>query len=122
MSRDWLLFLDDLIASAEKIERYLRDTTADSFAANELLFDAVLFNIQVIGEAVKQIPEEAKAASPDTDWIGPARMRDVIAHHYFAIDAHIVWEAATVHVPRLLAGAKALRVRVEGRDDESGGG
>lgn len=118
MSRDWLLYLDDVIESAEKIQRFLRTATLDTFSADELLFDAVLYNLQVIGEAVKKLPAEAKAMSPGVDWSGPARMRDLIAHHYFAVDPQIVWEAATMHVPMLLRDAKVLRSRVGQADSD----
>ena len=113
MSRDWLLYLDDLIDSAEKMQRFLKGRVFEGFASDEMLFDAVLFNLEVIGEAVKKLPEEAKAAAPEADWSGPARMRDLIAHHYFAVDPQIVWEAATQHVPRMLAHAKQLRERFD---------
>jgi uncharacterized protein with HEPN domain len=113
VSRDWLLYLDDLIDSAEKVQRFLRGRSYGEFAADELLFDAVLFNLEVIGEAVKKLPEEAKASEPDTDWTGPARMRDLIAHHYFAVDPTIVWEAASLHVPKILGHARNLRERFD---------
>ena len=113
MSRDWLLFLDDLIDSAEKIRRFLQGRSFESFGSDPMLFDAVLFNLEVIGEAVKKLPDEAKATAPEGDWIGPARMRDLIAHHYFALDPGIVWEAATMHVPRILEHAKQLRDRFD---------
>jgi len=121
VSRDWLLYLDDLIDSAEKIGRFLEGREFAGFAADEMLFDAVLFNLQVIGEAVKKLPEEAKSSAPDGDWTGPARMRDLIAHHYFSIDPQIVWEAAAEHVPRILGQAKQLRERFDRGDDSSGG-
>ena len=113
MSRDWLLYLDDLIDSAEKIQRFLKGKAFEGFASDELLFDAVLFNLEVIGEAVKMLPEEAKSAAPGVDWTGPARMRDLIAHHYFAVESQIVWEAATQHVPRILEHAKQIRKRFD---------
>ena len=120
MSRDWLLYLDDLIDSAEKIARFLQDRTFDAFSSDEMLFDAVLFNLEVIGEAVKKLPEEPKSSAPEADWTGPARMRDLIAHHYFAVDPQIVWEAATQHVPKILRHAKQLRDRFD-RDGEGSG-
>ena len=113
MSRDWLLYLDDLIDSAEKMQRFLKGRAFEGFASDEMLFDAVLFNQEVIGEAVKKLPEDAKATVPEADWSGPARMRDLIAHHYCAVDPQIVWEAATQHVPRMLAHAKQLRERFD---------
>ena len=121
MSRDWLLYLDDLVESAEKIQRFLQARTFEAFTADEILFDAILFNLEVIGEAVKKLPAEAKSAVPDGDWSGPARMRDLIAHRYFALDPRIVWEAATQNVPRILDHAQQLRERFD-RDDSSGAG
>jgi len=112
-SRDWLLYLDDLIEGAEKVQRFLAGRSLAEFVADELLFDAVLFNLQVIGEAVKRLPDEAKSQVSGADWTGPARMRDLIAHRYFSIDPQIVWEAATRHVPGILEHAKQLRERFE---------
>ena len=117
MSRDWLLYPDDLIESAEKIQRFLQGRAFETFGADEMLFDAVLFNLEVIGEAVKKLPEEAKASAPEGDWISPARMRDLIAHHYFAVDPRIVWESASLHVPKILSHPKQPRERFD-RDDE----
>ncbi len=120
MSRDWLLHLDDLIESAEKIQRFLKGRPRQGFASDEMLFDAVLFNLQVIGAAVKGIPEEAKATVPQGDWSDPARMGELIAHHCFAVDPQIVWEAATQHIPRILGYARQLRERFDGGEDSSG--
>ena len=113
MSRDWLLYLDDLIESAEKIRRFLQAKGFEEFISNEMLFDAVLFNLEMIGEATKMLPDDAKATVPEADWTGPARMRDLIAHHYFAVDPRIVWEAAADHVPKILEHAKRLRERFD---------
>ena len=109
MSRSWLLYLDDLIESAEKIGRFVAGRTFASVSADEVVFDAILFNLQVIGEVVKKLPDEARSAMPDASGSGPARLRDLIAHHYFALDAEIIWEVVTTHVPRLLEQARALR-------------
>ena len=54
MSRDWLLYLDDLIASAEKIGWLTSGKQVAQFVADDAAFDAVLFNLQVIGEAIKR--------------------------------------------------------------------
>ena len=115
MSRDWLLYLDDLIASAEKIGRLTAGHTLDSLRGDEAAFDAVLFNLQLIGEAFKQLPAEQLQQLPDEHRRGPARLRDLIAHHYFAIDASIIFDAATRHVPQLLGHVLALRRRAEGK-------
>ncbi len=122
MSRDWLLYLDDLIDSAEKIGRFVAGLTFASFRSDEAIFDAVLFNLQIMGEAAKKFPAEACSNFSEDDFSGPARLRDLIAHHYFALDAEIIWEVATTHVPRVLEQARKLLEQVDQRspdEDES---
>ena len=109
MSRDWLLYLDDLITAAEKIGRLTQSTTVEQLTGAEATFDAVLFNLQIIGEAIKRLPPEATSALSAMNRSGPARLRDLIVHHYFAIDPDIIWEVATRHVPALLVESRALR-------------
>lgn len=113
MSRDWLLYLDDLIASAEKVLRFTQGRSIEQWQAEEAAFDAVLFNLQVIGEAIKRLPESALSQLSEPHRRGPARLRDLIAHHYFALDAQIIWDVATQHVPALLNEARALRDKAE---------
>lgn len=119
MSRDWLLSVDDLIASAEKIGRMTAGLTFEQFVAEEAAFDAVLFNLQVIGEAIKKIPDEARAMLSEAHRRAPARLRDLIAHHYFSLDPDIVWEVSQMHVPALLNEVKALRLRMDGSSSGS---
>jgi uncharacterized protein with HEPN domain len=109
VSRDWLLFLDDMIEAAEKIERFTAGRDFDAFVADEALFDAVLMNLLVIGEAAKNIPQETLARMPQVDWAGAAGLRDIIAHHYFGIDQPLVWDIVRNYVPFLLEAARALR-------------
>lgn len=113
MSRSPLLYLDDLIASAEKNGRLTADLSIEQFVANEAAFDAVLFNLQVIGEAVRKLPDELRRSLSHVHQSGPARLRDLIAHHYFALDPDIIWEVVRSHVPALLLEAMTMRSRVE---------
>jgi uncharacterized protein with HEPN domain len=119
MSRDWLLFLDDLIASAQKIGRLTQGLNAEQLAANEAAFDAVLFNLQVIGEAVKAFPPEALEGLSTEHRSAPARLRDLIAHHYFSLDPDIIWDVAVHHVPSLLVEALNLRSAADGNQGQA---
>lgn len=114
MSRNWLLYLDDLIASAEKIARLLGERGFEAVARDEAAFDAILFNLQVIGKAIKRLPDDRRSELSAQHQAGPARLRDLIAHHYFAVDAEIIFDVATRHVPALLAEARELRSRSGG--------
>jgi uncharacterized protein with HEPN domain len=77
--------------------------------ADEASYDAILFNLQIIGEAVKRLPAERRAALPDAHRAGPARLRDLIAHRYFAIEPTIIWDVVTHHVPALLEDARRVQ-------------
>lgn len=109
MSRDWLLFLDDMIEASAKVERITSRRTFEAFVSDEGIFDAVLMNLLVIGEAVKNVPWEILATLPEVDWSGAAGLRDIIAHHYFGVDQALVWDIARNYVPPLLQAAQALR-------------
>jgi uncharacterized protein with HEPN domain len=115
VSRDWLLFLDDIVLAAEKIGRMTENRGLDAFIHEEPVFDAVLMNLLIIGEATKNLPPEALANMPDIDWSGAAGLRDIIAHRYFGIDQELVWDIVQNHVPPLLEAASAFRTRLEDR-------
>lgn len=57
--------------------------TQAEFEQSDIVFDAVIGNLEIIGEAAKQLPEEARALMSDVEWSRAARFRDIIAHHYF---------------------------------------
>lgn len=92
MSRKSDLYLSDILNSINKIKRYTREITYEELVNNELIFDAVVFNLQIIGEAVKNIPQEIRNVYPQIEWRKIAGLRDIIAHAYFTIDKQIVWD------------------------------
>jgi uncharacterized protein with HEPN domain len=68
MSRSLKLYCDDILISCDKILRYTQGLDDQSFFGDELRFDAVIRNLQVIGESVKQIPPEIRNKYPDIEW------------------------------------------------------
>ena len=102
MSRDARLYLDDMIAACEKIQRYLDDRPRGSFEQDEQAFDAVLKNPEVIGEASKRMPSSFRDAHPEIEWRDIAGLRDIIVHQYFGLDLDIVWDVVANRVPDLL--------------------
>jgi uncharacterized protein with HEPN domain len=80
MSRNLTLYLDDILASIDKIERYTAGMDWDTFVADERTFDAVARNLQIIGEAVKNIPTEMRDQYSQIEWRKIAGMRDILAH------------------------------------------
>ena len=83
MSRDWRLYWEDMIESAEKVKRYTKGMSAKTFTADEKTRDAVLRNLEIIGEAAKQIPLETRQRVRGVDWRKIAGFRDIVAHAYF---------------------------------------
>lgn len=108
MSRDWTLYLADIEEACRLIKQFTAGLSGESFAGNALAFHATVRNLEIVGEAVKRLPEEAKARMPEVDWSGAARFRDVIAHRYFALDPAVVWNIVETKLPALCAAAARL--------------
>jgi uncharacterized protein with HEPN domain len=109
VSRSWKLFLEDLEEAALKIQRRTLGVSFEEFVANDLLYDAVVRNLEVIGEAAKGIPAEVRSRAPSVDWRRIAGLRDVLAHAYFAIDNETLWDIVQNKIPELLAQVARLR-------------
>ena len=102
MSRSWKLFLADMIEAATRIKRYTAGMDIQAFRKNEMVYDAVMRNLEIIGEAVKALPEEIKERYPEIDWRKVAGLRAVLAHAYFALDDDTLWQIVHEKVPELL--------------------
>ena len=102
MSRDYELRVRDILNASKKILRYTEGMGYDDFLENELVRDAVLRNIEIIGEAAKKLSTSHKQAYPDIEWRKIAGMRDIVAHEYFGVSDEIVWNVVTEKIPELL--------------------
>jgi uncharacterized protein with HEPN domain len=83
MSRELRLYLADIQVACEKVLRYTNGMEFEQFLADDRTFDAVLRNLQIIGEAVKNIPDDVRERNPEIEWRKIAGLRDVLAHTYF---------------------------------------
>lgn len=118
MSRNWLFYLEDIVESARKIRRYTEGLTFAQFRAQDLIVDAVVRNLEIIGEAAKHLPEDAKALTPDVDWSKAAGFRDVIAHGYFGLDLHVVWDVVQTKLPLLSQSSERVLLQFRNRPEE----
>ena len=116
MSRDWTFYVEDILESALKIQRYIAGMTLETFRDNDIVFDAVIRNLEIIGEAAKHLPDQAKALMPEIEWSKAAAFRDVIAHHYFGLNVHIVWDVVVNKIPGIISSADALSKVLRGQD------
>jgi uncharacterized protein with HEPN domain len=116
MSRDYRLYLDDMRESCEKILRYTRGLTFEQFLHDEKTFDAVVRNLEIIGEAAKHIPPEVRSRHPAVEWPKIAGLRDVVAHEYFGLDEDILWDIVQSHVPVLLGDVQRILAAEESQE------
>lgn len=99
--RDCGIFIDDILRSIEKIERYTEGKTFEEFSHNEIVIDAVIRNFEIIGEAARNIPEEIKGKYPFVEWKELLGFRNVLIHDYFGIEVESVWDTVQNNIPIL---------------------
>ena len=78
------------------------------FVHDDLHFDAVLRNLEIIGEAVKNISEETRQKYPQIKWRKIAGFRDIVAHEYFGVNEETVWDIVENEIPVLLEAVKTV--------------
>jgi uncharacterized protein with HEPN domain len=101
MPREYSALVRDVLEAIRKIEKYTENLSAEDFVKTGLVQDAVLRNLEVIGEAVKNIPQEIKTNKSDLEWKKIAGLRDILIHAYFGVDADIVWDIVKNKLPDL---------------------
>jgi uncharacterized protein with HEPN domain len=99
MSRETRLFLDDIVASCDKIGRYTLGMTFESFRDSDLVVDAVTRNLELIGEASKSVPEDIRNRYAAVPWRKMTGLRDVVVHGYFRVDVRLLWDIVERDVP-----------------------
>lgn len=102
--RAYLLHIRDAIASVREYTKGGRD----EFFARKIVQDAVIRNLEVIGEATKQLSHDAKSRQPGVPWKNIAGMRDILIHHYFGVDLAAVWEVVDQHLEPLSESVECL--------------
>jgi uncharacterized protein with HEPN domain len=101
MSRDWTFYLEDIAEAAEKILAYSEQVDYEEFSRKTMVYDAVVRNLEVIGEASKKLPDQVLAEMPEIEWRKVIGLRDVIAHGYFGLNVDVLWDVVQNRIPAL---------------------
>lgn len=105
---DWRLRLEDILEAIAKIERYTAGMTFENFGADEKTVDAVLRNLEVIGEAARHVPENVRQEFLDIPWDKMRGIRNVVIHEYFGVSLPIIWQTIKHDLPPLVAPLRNL--------------
>ena len=90
--RDWKILFEDILDSIYKIDNYTKGIDFETFKSNSMLIDAVVRNIEIIGEASSKIPDEIKNKFSEVPWVKLKGIRNRIVHDYFGVDVEIIWK------------------------------
>jgi len=99
MPRDFRAYLEDVLDAAAKIREYTAGLTLATFRKDPRTVDAVVRNLEIIGEAIKNVPEELRSQHPEVTWRRIAGLRDLLIHQYFGIDHEIIWDLVRHRLP-----------------------
>jgi len=94
MTRDVRLYIEDILDSIEKVEQYTKTVDEQDFLSDTQVQDAVLRRLEIIGEAVKNIPQDFRDKYQQIPWKRIAGLRDVLIHEYFGVNLHRAWKLA----------------------------
>ncbi len=108
MKRDVNLFIQDILENMNDIESFSKGLTGEEFAKNKLKQNAIIRSLEVIGEAVKNIPDSFREKYPLIPWKDIAGFRDKLSHAYFGVDIERVWNIIRIDLPVLKEGIEKI--------------
>lgn len=108
-TRDWRLYIGDMISFCENVINYTEGLDQASFASSGLNYDATVRNLELVGEAATHIPDQLRSAYPDIPWRMVIATRNRLIHGYLGIDNDILWSIIQDEVPSLLIALERIR-------------
>ena len=101
MKRDYCVYLKDILDSFNNTRQFLGEISYDDFIDDRKTISAIVRELEIVGEAAKQIPASIRKKYPEIPWSEMAGMRDKLIHFYFGVDMDIVWETVKKRIPKL---------------------
>ena len=112
--REWRFYVQDMIDFAEKVMSYTEGLDQKTLVADALRYDAVLRNLELIGEAATHVPDDVRAAHPEVPWRAIVGLRNRLAHGYLSISDRVVWTTIREAVPPLTSSLRDLLDAMDG--------
>ena len=101
MPRDYKVYLQDVLEAAERVRGYITGLSLKTFSEDVKTVDAVVRNLEVIGEAIKQVPDDVRSKYTQVEWKRISGLRDILIHQYFGVDVEIIWDIVQNKLPVL---------------------
>ena len=111
---DWRVRIEDILEAIERIRRYTTGMSDSQFVADDRTVDAVIRNLEIVGEAAKRVPQAIVERHPEIPWSRMTEMRNILVHEYHSVDPSIVFDSARHDLPPLVGPLRAL-LQDEGR-------
>ncbi|AVM72949.1 HepT-like ribonuclease domain-containing protein [Magnetospirillum gryphiswaldense] len=106
--KDWRVRVEDMLEAIDRIESYVDGMNTAQFVADSRTQDAVIRNLEILGEASKRIPFDIIQRHPELPWSRIGDMRNILVHEYHSVDPEIILDAARNDLPPLVAPLKTL--------------
>jgi uncharacterized protein with HEPN domain len=108
MKKNPIIYLEHILDCINKIESYAGNLSEDDFLKNTLVQDAVIRNLEIIGEATKKLDESIRLKYPEIEWKKIAGMRDKLIHDYIGVDLWAVWGVVENILPSFALQLQAI--------------
>ena len=107
--RDWKYRLEDIVDALNTVALYIKGMDYQEWESDQKTIDAVVRNIEIIGEAATHVPEMIQQQNPNVPWEQMRGIRNMLIHEYFGVDIEIVWKTASQDLPILLEQILAIK-------------
>lgn len=111
--RNWKFRLEDINEALDLIREYTKDLDFISWAKDRKTIDAVIRNLEIIGEAANHIPDSIQSKYMEIPWFQMKGMRNILIHEYFGVDSEVLWQTVSEDLPHLKIQIQTLLSEVK---------